>query len=158
MPKDVQTTTQLHLSHTLAKKCSKFSRPGFNSTWTVNFQICKLDLEKAENQRSYCHHPFYHWKSMKVPEKKKSTSFLLTTPKPLTVWITANYGKTLKIWECQATWLVCWKICMQVKKQQLELGMEQQTASKSGKEYIKAVYCQPAYLTSIQSTSCEMLG
>ena len=47
---------------------------------------------------------------------------------------------------------------MQVKKQQLELDMEQQTASKSGKEYIKAVYCHPAYLTYMQSTSCEMPG
>ena len=47
---------------------------------------------------------------------------------------------------------------MQVWKQQLELDMEQQTSSKLGKEYIKAVYCHPAYLTSMQSTSCEMLG
>ena len=47
---------------------------------------------------------------------------------------------------------------MQVRKQQLELDMEQQTGSKSGKEYIKAVYCHPAYLTYMQTTSCEMLG
>ena len=47
---------------------------------------------------------------------------------------------------------------MQVKKQQLELDMEQQTGSKSEKEYVKAVYCHPAYLTSMQSTSCEMPG
>ena len=47
---------------------------------------------------------------------------------------------------------------MQVRKQQLELDMEQQTGSKSGKEYNKAVYCLPAYLTYIQSTSCEMPG
>ena len=47
---------------------------------------------------------------------------------------------------------------MQVKKQQLELDMEQQTGSKTGKEYIKAVYCHPAYLTYMQSTSCEMPG
>ena len=47
---------------------------------------------------------------------------------------------------------------MQVKKKQLERDMEQQTASKSGKEYVKAVYCHPAYLTSMQSTSWEMLG
>ena len=47
---------------------------------------------------------------------------------------------------------------MQVKKQQLDLDMEQQTDSKSGKEYVKAVYCHPAYLTSLQSTSWEMLG
>ena len=49
-------------------------------------------------------------------------------------------------------------VSMQVKKQQLELDKEQQTGSKSGKEYVKAVYCHPAYLTYIQSTSCEMLG
>jgi len=47
---------------------------------------------------------------------------------------------------------------MQVKKQQLEPDMEQRTGSKLGKEYIKAVYCHPAYLTYMQSTSCEMLG
>ena len=45
------------------------------------------------------------------------------------------------------------EICMQVKKQQLELDMEQQTGSRSGKEYVKAVYCHPAYLTSMQSTT-----
>ena len=45
---------------------------------------------------------------------------------------------------------------MQVRKQQLELDMEQQTGSKKGKEYIKTVYCHPAYLTYMQSTSCEM--
>ena len=50
-----------------------------------------------------------------------------------------------------------WEICMQVMKQQLELGMEQQTDSESGKEYVKAVYCHPAYLTSMQSTSWETL-
>ena len=47
---------------------------------------------------------------------------------------------------------------MQVKKQQLELDMEQQTGSKLGKEYVKTVYCHPAYLTSIQIISCEMAG
>ena len=47
---------------------------------------------------------------------------------------------------------------MQVKKQQLEVDMEQQTSSKLGKEYVKTVYCHPAYLTSVQSTSCEMAG
>ena len=47
-PKNVQTTTQLHSTHTLARQCSKFSKSGFNSTWTVNFQRFKLDLEKAE--------------------------------------------------------------------------------------------------------------
>ena len=50
-----------------------------------------------------------------------------------------------------------WEICMQVRKQQLELDMEQQTGSKEGKEYVKAMYCDPAYLTSMQSTSLETL-
>ena len=49
-------------------------------------------------------------------------------------------------------------MCTQVKKQQLELDMEQQTGTKLGKEYNKAVYCHPAYLTTMQSTSCEMPG
>ena len=48
--------------------------------------------------------------------------------------------------------------CMQVKKQELELDMEQWTGSKLGKQYVKAVYCHPAYLTYMQSTSCEMMG
>ena len=51
-----------------------------------------------------------------------------------------------------------WKICMQVKKQQLEPDMEQHTGSKWGKEYVKAVYCHTAYLTYMQSTSYKMWG
>ena len=69
-----------------------------------------------------------------------------------------NYGKFWKRWEYQTTWPASWEICMQVRKQQLELDKEQQTGSKSGKEYIKAVYCHPAYLTYMQSTSWETLG
>ena len=51
-----------------------------------------------------------------------------------------------------------WEIYMQVKKQQLELDMEQHTGSRLGKEYVKFVYCHPAYLTGMQSTSWETLG
>ena len=65
--------------------------------------------------------------------------------------------KSLKEMEYQTTWPASWEFCMQVRKQQLELDMEQQTGSKSGKEYVKAVYCHPAYLTYMQSTSWEML-
>ena len=85
-------------------------------------------------------------------------SALLTTPKPLTIWITTSCGKFFKRWEYQTTLPASWEICVQVKKQQLELDMKQQTGSKLGKEYVKAVYCQPAYLTYMQSTSCEMPG
>ena len=69
MPKNAQTTAQLHSSHMLAKSCSKFSKPGFTNTWTVNFQMFKLVLEKAENQRSNCQHLLDHQKSKRVPEK-----------------------------------------------------------------------------------------
>ena len=62
--------------------------------------------------------------------RKTSMSALLTMPKPLTVWITINYGKFVKRWEYQTTWPASWKTCMQVRKQQLELDMEQQTGSK----------------------------
>ena len=76
----------------------------------------------------------------------------------LTVWITTNCGKFLKKWEYQTTLPASWEICMQDKKQQLELDKEQWTGSKLGKEYIKAVYCHSAYLTDMQSTSCKMPG
>ena len=79
--------------------------------------------------------------------RKTSASALLTTSKPLTVWITRNCGNFWKRWEYHTTLAASLAICMQVKKQQLEMDMEQQTGSKSGKEYVKAVYCHPAYLT-----------
>ena len=67
-------------------------------------------------------------------------------------------GKFWKRWEYQTTWHASWETYMQVRKQQLELDMEQQTGSKSENEYLKAIYCNPAYLTSMQSTTWEMLG
>ena len=67
-----------------------------------------------------------------------------------------NCGKFSKRWEYQNTLPASWEICMRVKKQQLQLDIEQQTGSKSGKEYVKVVYCHPAYLTYMQSTSYEM--
>ena len=99
-----------------------------------------------------------HWIIKKAREfqKKASISPLLTMPKPLSVWITADCGKFLKRWKYQTTWPAFWEICMQVRKQQLELNIEKQTGSKLEKEYANAVYCHPAYLTSMQSTSCEM--
>ena len=97
------------------------------------------------------------WIIEKARELQKNIYFAsLTMPKPLTVWITTNCGKFFKRWEYQTTWPVSWEICMQVKNQLLEPGMEQQTGSKLGKEYISAVYCHPAYLTHMHNTSCEM--
>ena len=149
--------------------------PGFNSMWTMNYQMFKLDLEKAErfssvqslnpvwlfatpqrqrNQRSNCQHPLDHWKRKRVPEKHL---FLLSWLRQ-SLWLcgSKHYGKFLKRWEYQTTWPASRENCMQVKKQQLEWDVEQQTGSKLGKEYVKAVYCHPAYLTHMQSTSCKM--
>ena len=113
--------------------------------------------KKQRDERSNWQHSFDHGESKRIPEKT-STSASLTTLKPLTVWITINYGKFLKRWEYQTTWPVSWETCMRVKKQQLGLDMEQWTCSKLGKENDKAVYHHLAYLTYMQSTSWKAAG
>ena len=122
----------------------------------MNFQMFKLDLAKPEEPEIKLLTSVGSSKKQES-SRKTSTSALLTMPKPLTVWITTNCGK-FKRWEYQTTWPASWEICMQVKKQKLKPDMEQKTGTKLGKEYIKAVYCHPAYLTSMQSTSCKILG
>ena len=92
-------------------------------------QMFKLDLEKAEEPEIKL--PTSTGSSKKQESSRKaSTSALLTIPKPFTVWIKTNCGKFLKRWEHQTTLPASWEICTQVKKQQLELDMEQQTGSK----------------------------
>ena len=116
----------------------------------------KLDLEKAEEPGIKL--PTFAGSSKKQENSRKTSTYaLLTKPKPLTVWITTNYGKFLKRWEYQTTSPASLEICIRVKKQQLELDLEQQTGPKLGKEYVKAVFCHPAYLTYMQSTSWETL-
>ena len=106
----------------------------------------KLDVEKAENQRSQTANNC--WITEKAREFQKNTYFCFTDySKALTVWITINCGKFVKRWEYQTTLSTSWEICMQVKEQQIEPDMEKWTRSKLAKEYIKAVYCHPAYLT-----------
>ena len=123
----------------------------------MNFQMFKLDVEKVEEPEIKL---LTSAGSSKKQEssRKTSTSALLTMPKPLIVWITTNHGKAFKGWEYQTTLPASWEICMQVKKQQLELDMEQQNGSRLGKEYVKVVNFHPAYLTYTQSTSWETLG
>ena len=126
MPKNAQTTEQLH---TLVKYCSKFSEAGFSNTWTVNLQMFKLVLEKAEEPEIKL--PTSTGSSKKQESSRKSSiSALLTMPKPLTVWITINCGKFWKLWEYQSPWPASWETYIQVRKQELELDMEQQTGSK----------------------------
>ena len=116
----------------------------------------KLVLEKAEEPEIKLPTSAGSLKKQKK-SRKTSTSALLTMLKPLTVWITINW-KILK--EMGITdYLTCLlRSLYAVKKQQLEPDMDQWTGSKLGKEYVKAVYCHPAYLTSTHSTSWKMPG
>ena len=116
----------------------------------------KQDLEKAEE-----------WEiklltsagSLEKQEFQKNFYFCFTDyAKAFDCWITTNCGKFFKRWEYQTSWSASWEVFMQVKKQQLELDMEQKTSFKLGNEYVTAVYCHPACLTYRQSTSFEMLG
>ena len=129
MPKNAQTPTQLHsLSHT-SKVMLKILQARLQQYVNVNFQMFKLVLEKAEEPKTKLLTSAGSWKKQES-SRKTSISALLTMPKPLTVWITINCGKFFKRWEYQTTWSASWEICMQVRKQQLELDMEEQTGSK----------------------------
>ena len=134
MPKNVQTTVQLHTFHMPARLCSKFFKLGFSSMWTKNFQMFKLDLEKAEEPEiklpAYGNHG-----SWRKQGNSRKTSALLTTLRPLTCVDQTNDGKFLKRWVYQTTLPVSWETCMWLKKQQLQLDMEQWTGSKLGKEW-----------------------
>ena len=114
----------------------------------MDFQMFKLVLEKAEEAEIKL--PTSAG-SLKKEERSRKTSIsaLLTMPKPLTVWITIKLWKILKEMGIPDHWPASWETCMEVRKQQFKLDMEQQTGSKLEKEYVKAVYCHPAYLTSM---------
>ena len=86
------------------------------------------------------------WTIEKAKEFQKNIYLWFIDYAKAFVWITTNCGKFLRRWEYQTTLLASWETCILVKKQQLELDMEQRTGSKLGKEYIKAVCCHPAYL------------
>ena len=118
-----------------------------------NIKMFKVDLEKAEESEIKLTTSI---ESLKKQENSIKTfiSASLTTLKPLTVWITTNW-KILK--EIGKTYhFACLLRNWYSGQEATELDMEQHTGSKLGKAYIKAVYCHPAYLTCIQSTSCEM--
>ena len=100
-----------------------------------------------------------HWITKKARKFQKNIYFCFISYCKAFDYVDLNkLWEILKRWEYQTTLPASCKPCMWVKKQQLELNMEQWTSSKLGKEYIQAVYCHPAYLTHMQSTSCKMLG
>ena len=123
------------------------------------FPIFKLDLEKAGEPKIKL--PTSIGSLIKQESSKKEIYFCFIDYAKVfdcvdcnKLWEMANF----KRWEYQITLPASWETCMQVKKQQLELDMKQQTSSKLGKEYVKAAYCHPAYLTYMHSTSCKMPG
>ena len=136
--------------------CSKSFKLDFNSIRAENFQMYMLNLEKAEEPELKLPTFVGSWRKQ-GNFRKTSTSVSLTTLKPLTVWITINCGRFLKKQEYLTTLRASWETYTQVKKQQLELNVEQWTGSQLGKKY-KAVYCYSAYLLYMQSTSSEMPG
>ena len=124
--------------------------------WTVNFQMFKLDLQKAEESEIIMPTSIG---SLKKQEFQKNIYLCFINYAKASDCVDHNkLENSERDGNTRSPDLPLEKPVLQVKKQQLELDMEQQTGSKSGKEYAKAVYCHPAYLTYMQSTSWEMLG
>ena len=127
MPKNAQTTTQLHLSSHASKVMLKILQARFQQYVNREIPDVQAGFRKGRGTRDQ----IANIRSINEESSRKtSISALLTMPKPLTVWITVNCGKFWKTWEYQTIWPAFWEICMQVRKQQLELDMEQQTGSK----------------------------
>ena len=125
--------------------------------WTENFQMFKLDLEKVEKTRGQIAN--ISWIVEKARGFQKNIHFcFIDSAKAFDCVDHNNLWKILKEMGIPDHLTASWEICIQVKKQNLELDKEQQTGSKSGKEYINAVHCHPAYLTYMQSTSWDTLG
>ena len=130
----------------------KILQAKLNNMWIVNFLMFKLVLEKSEEPET------------KLPtaaetarEFQKNIHFCFIDYAKAFDCVDHS-GKFFKRWAYQTTWPAFWETYMQVRKQQLKLAMEPQTCSKLEKEHVKAVYCHPAYLASMQSTSWEMVG
>ena len=143
-----------------AKECSNYHKVAFISNASkVMLKILQVRLQEYMNRKLPDVQAGFrkgrgtrdqianiHWIIKKAREfQKKSTSALLTMTKPFTVWITTNCGIFLKRWDCQTTYIL------------RSLFASQEATVRTGhgttKEYVKAVYCHPAYLTSMQSTS-----
>ena len=121
----------------------------------MSFQMFNLDLEKPEEPEIKL--PTSTGSSKKQESSRRtSTSASLTTLKPLTVWITTNFGNILKRWESH---LICLLRNLYADQETtVRTGHGTMDWFQIGKEYIKAVYCHLVYLTSMQSTSCKMPG
>ena len=131
----------------------KILQASFQQYVNHELPMFKLDLEMAEEPEIKLPTSVG---SSKKQESSIKTSALLTMPKPLAMWITTNCGKFLDMGV--PNHLTCLLRNLYAGQEAIEPDMEQQTGSKLGTEYKKAVCCHPAYLTSMQNTSCEMPG
>ena len=122
-PKECSNYCTIALISHVNKVMLKILQASLQQYMNHELQMFKLVLEKAEGPEIKL--PTSSGTSKKQESSRKtSISALLTTPKPLTVWITINCGKFFKRWEYQTAWPASWEMCMQVRKQQLELDME----------------------------------
>ena len=127
IPKNAQSTAQLHSSNTLVML--KILQVRLQEYMNHELPEVQAGFRKGRGTRDQIANICWIIKKARIPENT-SISALLTMPKPLIVWITINCGKFWKRWEYQTTWPASWEIYMQVRKQQLELDMEQHTGSK----------------------------
>ena len=154
MPKNVQTTAQLHSSHTLANKILQARLQQY-----MNWELADVQSEFRKERGTRVKIANICWIIEKARELQKNIVFhFIDYAKAFDCVDHNNLWKTLKEMGYQTTLPASWKILMQVKKQQLELDMEQWSGSKLVKEYVKTVNCDRAYLTYLQSTSCKMPG
>ena len=126
MPKNSQTTAQLHSSHTLVM--FKILQARLQQYMNCEIPGVQARLKKGRGTRDQIAN--IHWIIEKAREFQKNIYFCFIDWDKAFVWITINCGKFWKRWEYQTTWPASWEICMQVRKQQLQLDMEQQTGSK----------------------------
>ena len=141
----------------LVRLCSKSFKPSLQNY--VNWELLDVHAGFRKDRGSTDQIANIHWVIEKSREFQKNIYLCFINYPKLFNWVDHNkLWKTLKDTGYWTILPVFWETCMQVKKQQLELDMEQQTGSNLGKEYVKAVYCHPAYLTYMQSTSWETLG
>ena len=155
MPKNVQTIITIALISHASKIMLKVLQARLQQYVNENFQMYKLDLEKAEEPEIKSPTSTGSQKKQES-SRKTSTSASLTMLKPLTIWITTNCGKFLKRWE-KKDHLICFLRNL-YGGQEATVRTRHRTTDffQIEKEYVKAVYCYPAYLTFMQSTSWEM--
>ena len=156
MPKNVQLTTHLHSFHMLARSCLKILQARLQHYTNQEIPDVQAGFRKSRGTRDQIAN--ICWVIEKARKFQKNTYFCFIDYTKAVVWITTNCGKSLKRWENQTTLPASRETYMLVKEQQSESDIEKRTGSKLGKEYIKAIYCHPACLSYMQSTSCEMLG